>query len=119
MLNLQFGFDEDGYVDVKAEPPYTELHRFFRTDVGGEIRWVDERIERLRAVIERRMDPFDGYGNGWFEEIDAKTARLSDANVPHIRMEMPTEWLLGALIRWREYLVARKAARERAKPPAS
>jgi hypothetical protein len=118
MLSLRFSFDEHGYPVVEAEPPYTAMYQCFKSEVGPDVRSVEEQIAKLRGVIEGRSAPFDGYGNGWYEEVDAKTALLRHAYAdPVLEMEMPTEWLLDALVRWRGYLVARKAERERARAP--
>lgn len=100
------GVHESPFDQLRVEPPFEKLRDFIVCDVGlcGGARLY---IDLLRAIIEGRHPPIDEVGNSWHTTADAEWTTLRPEWNPDVEpMRLPTTWLLDAIERWRQYLIA-------------
>jgi hypothetical protein len=111
MLNIEFRGDADLINDeILFEEPYTLLSLFFACDVQRSFSEAELLAAQLRGIIAGTEPPLvDATGNGWTMDIDANVAHLACYfATPHQFVEVPTAWLVDALERWRDHLIAKK-----------
>jgi hypothetical protein len=119
MLNIQFRSDCEFTDDeIIFEEPYTQLSRFIADDVQRSFSSANRLADRLRGIMAGTEPPLvDATGNAWTMDVDANVARLICYHAtPHSKVELPTAWLIDALERWRDHLIAKKRARDQAGP---
>jgi hypothetical protein len=111
MLNIEFRRDAELIDDeIIFEEPYTQLSVFFADDVQRSFTSADRLAAELRGIIAGTEPPLvDATGNAWTMDIDANVAHLACYfATPHQFVEVPTAWLVDALERWRDHLIAKK-----------
>lgn len=94
--------------EIVVEPPYENLGWFIANDVQRSVASSSRLIEMLKRVIAGVEPPLvDETGNAWTMDIDPNVARLTCFFATPVAMvELPTAWLVDALERWRDHLIA-------------
>ena len=92
------------------EEPYRHVARFIADDVQRSYSSADRLAKQLQRIIAGTEPPLENAtGNAWTMDIDANVARLTCSfATPVSIVELPTAWLVAALERWLDHLIAKK-----------
>ena len=83
--------------------------RFRDDDIQRSPDAAGRMVETLCGIRDGTHPPMDGEGNAWHWNVDAKVARLTCYYATPVQeVELPTAWLIDALERWRDHLIAKK-----------
>jgi hypothetical protein len=108
MLTIRFHPEkrnEEGEVEV--DPPYEIIAHYLESDIQHDPASARSVIALLRSVLSGEKDSIVADGNAYVVEAKGTMAHISNEYSESISLDLPIEWLIGALEKWIAFLEAK------------